>query len=113
MGMASGGEDPRVEVAFLELLRAQDRGEAPDPEAWVSARPPEIRTALRAYLRVMGMLKEPSAPTASTVPETLADFGRYSALRMVGRGGMGAVYRADDAVFGRVVALKVMHPELA
>src|SRR5262245_15407589 len=106
MGTASG-EDPRVEVAFLELLRAQDRGEAPDPETWVAAQPNEIRTALRAYLRVMGMLKEPSTPTASAVPETLPDFGRYSALRLVGRGGMGAVYRADDSVLGRVVALKV------
>src|SRR5262249_24404884 len=53
------------------------------------------------------------APAAGDVPAPLVDHPRYRVRKVLGRGGMGAVYLAEHTVMKRPVALKVIRPELA
>ncbi len=42
-----------------------------------------------------------------------SEFGPYRLRRLVGRGGMGDVYEAEDTVRERIVALKLMSETLS
>ncbi len=108
--------DPRIEAAVVVFLQAQDSGHPLDPDTWIPSQPFEIQPALRDFLSVMGLLATPSSVQPRPkreVPHTLPDWGRYVGLHLVGVGGMGAVYSATDTLLGRVVAVKVLHSDLA
>jgi tetratricopeptide (TPR) repeat protein/tRNA A-37 threonylcarbamoyl transferase component Bud32 len=62
----------------------------------------------------LGATMADRAPSAETGPLTPGQpFGpRYNIIRLLGVGGMGAVYHAWDAELGVAVALKVIKPEV-
>ena len=55
---------------------------------------------------------EPASRPVRTRLSSGQRFGHYQILRLLGKGGMGEVYEAEDLDSGRVVALKVLSQRL-
>jgi serine/threonine protein kinase len=100
-----------VKYDFLEAVDRQAGGKTILPEADGRAR---VRYKLterrRAELDHFAAVFEDERGAAVTPPQPAGS--RYRVLDTIGEGGMGNVYRAWDDVRQRVVALKVLSPEM-
>ena len=54
--------------------------------------------------------RHPTAASEALIGTTIA--GKYRLVRRLGHGGMGTVYKAENVVIGKVVAIKLLHGSL-
>ncbi|MGB6726325.1 MAG: protein kinase [Terracidiphilus sp.] len=112
-GSLRTGSDPAAEA------------HAQKPDATIVGAPPRIDTSVAPI--VSGDATIISGPSTRQIPPPAATYGasaillqigtvlgnRYEILELLGEGGMGAVYKAADREVDRIVALKVIRPEMA
>jgi serine/threonine protein kinase len=121
------GGDPGLRSRVEALLRAHDQADSlldhpavapPDPDAGatqaLTGTPDPGVAAGQTTGGETGASEEPLTFLApGTRPDSLGRIGHYEVLQVLGRGGFGIVFRAFDEILQRVVALKVMAPQLA
>jgi len=98
---------PDVEHFYDRYLDACHGGEAEDPDAFF-ARHPGIDTEERGQIRALHRVLREAA--GDELP--FDRLGDYRLLKRLGGGGMGTVYVAEQVALRRIVALKVIRPEL-
>jgi len=98
----SGGHDVFAETAFNSDRSGEVIQLSMDPDE--TTLPPGVAPLPSAEFPFLAPPRQPNE---------LGYLGPYRVLGVIGAGGMGAVFRAEDPTLRRQIALKVMLPEMA
>jgi formylglycine-generating enzyme required for sulfatase activity/tRNA A-37 threonylcarbamoyl transferase component Bud32 len=89
-------------------------GEHPAHKPKPQGKPPPSRTQVTAEVVASQIMSRPPVPLRPHKALPLGTMlGKYKLTAVLGHGGMGAVYAADDSLIKRRVAIKLISPELA
>ena len=123
---AAGERERQIDLAVVEYLRAEAAGATPERAVFLG-RHADIAAELGQFFADRDAVTRLGSPVGvfagaagggdtpghGLSPTFPAAFGPYELLAEIGRGGMGVVYRARQAVLQRLVAIKMITPGAA
>src|SRR5207302_3606241 len=112
-GGSSGGSPARTGNAVQTPVPSSPPGDSEAPTMLEGALPPLTPVTRQNPPPTAVTPGSTPAPGALLLQPGILLGNRYQIIHMLGEGGMGAVYKAKDIELDRVIALKVIRPELA
>jgi serine/threonine-protein kinase len=108
-------------IADCEVCRTKIESMIADPKWWNEAQQSLAASATRGYAETEASLEGEYATTEQMLsllgptddPEKMGRIAEYEVVGIIGRGGMGVVFKAFDPRLNRFVAIKMLLPHLA